>query len=126
MLYSLTPTLALGMPGLGEWIVIGVIAVLLFGKRLPEVGKSLGKGIVEFKKGLRGIEDDVDVQSTASAIQSNPTLPAPHRFDPHTGKPLSGPETVSVEAQRFDPYTGKPVDQVDSHHVDSVIHDQPA
>ena len=126
MSYNLIQTLALGMPGLGEWIVIGVIAVLLFGKRLPEVGKSLGKGIVEFKKGLRGIEDDVDVQSTASAIQANPTLPAPHRFDPFTGKPLNGPETVSAEAQKFDPYTGKPVEQVEAHHVDSVIHDQPA
>ena len=31
--------------------VIGVVAVWLFGKRLPEVGQSLGKGIVEFKKG---------------------------------------------------------------------------
>ena len=30
------------------------VAVLLFGKRLPEVGRSLGKGIIEFKKGLAG------------------------------------------------------------------------
>ena len=38
-------SLAFQMPGLGEWIVIGAIGLLLFGKRLPEVGKSLGKGI---------------------------------------------------------------------------------
>ena len=39
--------------GLGpvEMAIVGVIAVLLFGKRLPEVGQSLGKGIVEFKQG---------------------------------------------------------------------------
>ena len=37
-----------------------IIALLLFGKRLPEVARSLGKGIVEFKKGVRGIEDDAD------------------------------------------------------------------
>ncbi|MBY0309318.1 MAG: twin-arginine translocase TatA/TatE family subunit, partial [Phycisphaerales bacterium] len=40
-----------------EWVVILIIALLLFGKRLPEVGKSLGKGIVEFKKGLKGVDD---------------------------------------------------------------------
>jgi sec-independent protein translocase protein TatA len=38
--------------------------LLIFGKRLPGVGKSLGKGIVEFKKGLKGIEDDVEVASS--------------------------------------------------------------
>ena len=36
------------------------IGILLFGNRLPEVGRSLGKGIVEFKKGLKGVEDDID------------------------------------------------------------------
>lgn len=41
------------MIGLGplEMAVVGVIAVLLFGKRLPEVGQSLGRGIAEFKQG---------------------------------------------------------------------------
>ena len=38
-----------------EMIIVMGIAVLLFGKRLPEVGRSLGKGIVEFKKGLSGV-----------------------------------------------------------------------
>ena len=35
-----------GAPGPMEMLIIGVVAVLLFGKRLPEVGRSLGKGIV--------------------------------------------------------------------------------
>jgi len=47
-------------PGIPEIIIILVIALLLFGKRLPEVSRSLGKGIVEFKKGIKGIEDDID------------------------------------------------------------------
>ena len=51
---------AFGMPGWQELLLIAVIGLLIFGKRLPEVGKSLGKSIVEFKKGLRGIEDDID------------------------------------------------------------------
>ena len=40
-------------------ILLG-IGILIFGKRLPEVGRSLGKGIIEFKKGLKGLEDDVE------------------------------------------------------------------
>lgn len=77
-------TLALGMPGLTEWIIIGAIGLLLFGKRLPEVGRSLGKGIVEFKKGLKGIEDDVEQASS----QPNRQIPGPAKFDPYTGKPV--------------------------------------
>ncbi len=49
-----------GMPGGIEWIIILIVALLIFGKRLPEVMKSLGKGVVEFKKGIRGIEDEVE------------------------------------------------------------------
>jgi sec-independent protein translocase protein TatA len=44
-------------------ILLG-IGVLLFGKRLPDIGRSLGKGIVEFKKGLKGLEDDVEGTSS--------------------------------------------------------------
>jgi sec-independent protein translocase protein TatA len=36
-----------------------VIALLLFGNRLPSVMRSLGQGIVEFKKGLNDVKDDV-------------------------------------------------------------------
>lgn len=53
--------------GLPELLVIMVLGLLIFGKRLPEVGKSLGKGIVEFKKGLKGIDDDIEEQSSRPA-----------------------------------------------------------
>ncbi len=49
-----------GMPGGIEWIIILIVALLIFGKRLPEVMKSIGKGIVEFKKGVKGVEDEVE------------------------------------------------------------------
>lgn len=48
-----------GGPGVTELIIVGIIALLLFGKRLPEVARSLGKGLVEFKKGMAGIEEEV-------------------------------------------------------------------
>jgi len=43
-----------------EWIVVGFIAMLLFGNRLPSAMRSLGRGVTEFKKGIEGIEDDTD------------------------------------------------------------------
>lgn len=49
-----------GLPGGGEWIILLILGLLIFGRRLPEVGRSLGKGIVEFKRGIRGVEDDVE------------------------------------------------------------------
>lgn len=55
--------LAFWMPGPWELAIIAIIALLLFGRRLPEVGKSLGKGIVEFKKGLKEVQEEVNKTS---------------------------------------------------------------
>jgi len=52
-----------GPPGLPELLIVGVIVLLLFGNRLPSVMRSLGKGITEFKKGVSGIEDEVEKSS---------------------------------------------------------------
>lgn len=61
-------TLALfGNIGHWELLIIGGVLLLLFGRRLPEVGRSLGQGIVQFKRGLRDIEDEVDRNADAPA-----------------------------------------------------------
>jgi len=52
------------MPGGWEWLIILIVALLIFGKRLPEVMKSLGRGIVEFKKGVKGVEEEVEESSS--------------------------------------------------------------
>ena len=52
------------MPGHWEILVVVLIALLLFGHRLPSVMRSLGRGVVEFKKGVQGVEDEID-----SAVQ---------------------------------------------------------
>jgi sec-independent protein translocase protein TatA len=50
-----------GSVGPGELIIVLVIALIILGpKRLPEVGRSVGKGMREFKDSLAGIGDDDD------------------------------------------------------------------
>jgi len=56
---SLEPLAIFSSIGPWELIIIGLIALLVFGGRLPEVGRSLGRGIVEFKKGLRDTGDEI-------------------------------------------------------------------
>ncbi len=86
--FALQPVLAFGMPGPTEWIIIGILGVLIFGKRLPSVGKSLGQGIVEFKKGLSGVKDDLD-----DAVNATKNLDAP------TSKPKSTLDTSDSKAE---------------------------
>ena len=89
------PLVGLFGGGIGTWelIAIGAVALVLFGRRLPEVGRSLGKGIVEFKKGLKGIQDDLDDageeteennQAPGEAASENDTAPKTSK-DTNTG-----------------------------------------
>lgn len=80
------------LPSLGpmEMMVVMIVAVLLFGKRLPEVGRSLGKGIIEFKKGIRGIEDDFDAATTP-------------RTSSRTTEPAAVADSTSAAVPKFEP-----------------------
>lgn len=93
------------MFGLGpmELTIVGVIAVLLFGKRLPEVGRSLGKGIVEFKKGLRDIQSEVD-----TAVHDSDRPRMSHRneiddYDETTAPKFEPPKREPQEASTSEP-----------------------
>ena len=58
-------TLAIGMPQGAEWLIILVIALLLFGaKKLPDLGSSVGKSIRNFKKGMDEGKAEDEVPAT--------------------------------------------------------------
>ncbi len=76
------------IPGLGgqEMLLLLVLGILLFGRKLPELGRSVGKTLVEFKKGMRGIEDEVNEPSQPRAAIEPEPVKAPQRVTP-TAKP---------------------------------------
>src|SRR6516225_6162176 len=91
MRFSMTPVFAFGL-GAQEMIVLLVIGVLLFGRKLPEVGRYLGKGIVEFKRGIKGLEDEIDVSATTT----------PASLQNHVVEQPRPPQRVMTTAPKFE------------------------
>ena len=54
-------------------LILGVIAVLLYGERLPEVARSVGKGFMEFKRGIRNIQDDLEGAINSATSTDTPS-----------------------------------------------------
>ena len=96
---SLWAILPFGGIGTGEMLVLGILAVLLFGSRLPEMGRSIGRGLMEFKKGLSGIEEEI-----RSATQTNP--PPRRTTAQRTFNPLDDREEST--APKFEPPPAEP------------------
>lgn len=69
-----TSTTILGMwtPGPLELIVVGIVALLIFGKRLPEIARGLGKSLTEFRKGIHEAKDAKDEIIKEATEQNNP------------------------------------------------------
>ena len=67
------------LPNLGttELMVIGFVSLLIFGNRLPSVMRSLGKSVTEFKKGVSGIEEDIDQAVTVDPAKKPTPVPPP-------------------------------------------------
>lgn len=82
---------------LGPWemVIILIVALLLFGRRLPEVGKSLGKGIVEFKRGLKGIGDEIENESSRPPPRKE-SLPGDERRVSRSDSVEAPPESQKV------------------------------
>ncbi len=58
--------LAFVMPGPFELTIVAAVVLLLFGNRLPGAMRSLGRSVVEFKKGVSGIEDELEDAVTST------------------------------------------------------------
>ncbi len=74
-----------------EIIILLIIGVLLFGRKLPEVGRYLGKGVVEFKKGIKGLEDEFESSTTTPPQQSPAALDQPRP-----------PQRIATTAPKFE------------------------
>ena len=83
------------------WAVaaLAILGVLIFGRRLPEIGRSLGKTIVEFKKGMTGLEDDLDISVSKPPVKKEATP-----------EPVRPPQRVGTTAPKFEetPATNSP------------------
>ncbi|MBI9016062.1 MAG: twin-arginine translocase TatA/TatE family subunit [Phycisphaerae bacterium] len=68
------------MIGPPEMIVAGLVGLLVFGNKLPQVGRSLGKSIVEFKKGVKGVKEEIDEEmNKAESEPSSDPEPTPEK-----------------------------------------------
>ena len=98
----MSPTLAI-LESPVQLLVVALIALLVFGNRLPEVMRSLGKGMSEFKKGMHGLEGDF-MQTSYDSSYHEParTLPVEVRLEMNGAK-LMPPAPAPVETQTSTP-----------------------
>lgn len=86
-MFSESVILALFGPiGTPELIIIAALGLLIFGRKLPEVGRSVGKAIVEFKRGLTEVKDEVkDATKDLPAADEPAPSPPVDQSNPATG-----------------------------------------
>jgi sec-independent protein translocase protein TatA len=90
----MTPSFAiLGELSIIHWIIVAGIGILLFGKRLPEMGRYLGKTIIEFKKGMKGLEDEVDGSGMSHMARQEPVAAI---------EPPRPPQRVTMNVPKFE------------------------
>ena len=84
-----------------EMLIVLVIGVLLFGKNLPNIGRTLGKGLMEFKKGLSDLKAEVDI---ASFTSGTPSTSSPTRVESR----YNSEDFDEPTAPKFEPPTQAP------------------
>jgi sec-independent protein translocase protein TatA len=84
-----------------ELLIVGTIALLLFGKKLPDVARSLGKSFSEFKKGVQGLQNEfTSASNEASRPLSSTPAPSPR---PAVDDYRDVPSAPKFEPPKFEP-----------------------
>ncbi len=85
------------IPGLGmqEMLLLLLLGVLLFGRKLPDIGRSLGKTVIEFKKGVSGVEEEI---SNATSGMGKPAIEPEAVRPPQRVTPSGAPKFEDAPA----------------------------
>ncbi len=110
------------MFGIGppEMLILLVIGVLLFGKNLPTVGRQIGKGLMEFKKGLNDIKNEVNVAAYADPAPAKPAA-APRIRPTTTTNPPRRSSSPQPAPHRNERYERKRAGLERARHADSLM-----
>ncbi len=90
----------MGPLGFPELLLIFIVALIVFGpKRLPEIGKSLGKALGEFKKASDELKNTIEREVRAEELKQLTTLPSVTPLE-HVSRTEPAPaQTVTVESK---------------------------
>ena len=81
-----------------QLLVLGGLGVLIFGRKLPELGKYLGQTIVQFRKGMNGLEDDIGGVMAPNAYNPAPCAGASAQAPVEQ---IRAPQRVAATAPKF-------------------------
>lgn len=88
-----------GSIGMPELLIIFLVALIVFGPRkLPELGKSLGKSLAEFKRASNELRNTLDEEIRIEERKTAPAPPQPQLSEPAPAEPPE-PETVARAQQ---------------------------
>jgi sec-independent protein translocase protein TatA len=74
--------------GVQEILILSLLGVLLFGNKMPTVGRDMARAILAFKEGLRGVEHDVETTAV-------------HQPQPVAEVAVKPPERITASAPKF-------------------------
>ena len=96
-----------GAPSSGEFLLLMIVALLLFGRKLPEVARNLGKGIRDFQSGLKGMESEVNRATYSSSSYNSSTT------ESSSSRPIPDEEEDDeddFDVPKFEPPTSAPIE----------------
>ena len=86
----------MGPIGVPELIILLVVALIVFGPRkLPELGRSLGRSIGEFKRASNELRSTLDEEIRAEERKAPPVPPEVSSSDPRALSAPTSPETIA-------------------------------